>query len=260
MKMFKLISTYLSYFFKAKTKHGIHSPFVFDLVTKAFSSKYSFSEFKKIETIRLELQHNAQRIDFFEIGAGRQKNIIQKKIGDIALNSAKSKKYCFLLYNLINYFKPQTMLELGTSLGISAMYQAAANADGQLITLEGNKNVAEIAKLSFNRLNLTNINIQIGLFDDILPEILKNSPTLDYVFFDGNHRKDSTIKYFNQCLPIINNNTLFIFDDIHWSKEMEEAWEIIKSNNQVTTTIDIFFMGIVFFRKELSKENFVVRF
>ena len=83
--------------------------------------------------------------------------------------------------------------------------------------------------------------------------------TYNLIYFDGNHSKKATLEYFELLLPTLTNDAVWIFDDIHWSKDMEEAWEIIKNHSKVKVTIDTFQWGIVFFRKEQEKEHFVIR-
>ena len=126
---------------------------------------------------------------------------------------------------------------------------------------------AEVAKGHFEKLSASNIHQVTGNFDDeIVPSIRRflsrkaKPASLDFVFFDGNHHKEPTLRYFLQSLEYANNNSVFVFDDIRWSPEMEEAWKEIREHPQVTITVDLFFMGIVFFRKELAKQNFVIRF
>jgi predicted O-methyltransferase YrrM len=193
------------------------------------------------------------------MGTGRSG---KRTISEIAERSLKSEKYGQLLFRLVNHFKPNTILELGTSLGISTAYLASANPNSKVITIEGCPNIASEAKKNFEILGLKNIESVIGNFDSVLPAALCQLPTADckLVFFDGNHKKEPTLRYFNQCLELADNTSVFIFDDIHWSNEMEEAWEEIKSHPQVTVTIYLFFLGLVFFRKEQVKQNFIVRF
>ena len=105
-----------------------------------------------------------------------------------------------------------------------------------------------------------NINITLGDFQTTLQEKLKEINTINLAFIDGNHQKEPTITYFKECLKYSNNNTIFIFDDIHWSKGMENAWGYIKSHQKTTLTIDLFYIGIVFIKSELSKENYTIRF
>ncbi|MCD4745762.1 MAG: class I SAM-dependent methyltransferase [Bacteroidales bacterium] len=261
MKIIRFIIRFIKYYFSAKTKYDIHSPFVFNLITKVLTDKKKYDDYYKAEEIRNYLLNNNQRIIVNDFGAGLSSELKSaKKIKTIAKHSAKSPKYAKVLYCLVKYFQPRTILELGTSLGISAIYQSLAAPESKFITIEGCPNIAGIAKQNFNKLNLKNIELIVGKFDDVLQIALSKYETLDYIFFDGNHKKEATIKYFEQCIPLINNNTLFVFDDIHWSKEMEEAWEQIKKNPLATITIDIFFMGFVFFRKELTKQDFIIRF
>lgn len=257
MKRLKFILKYIRYYFVAQNENDIHSPFVFDLFTNIIKDTNPFYIYEEIEAIRSELLQSSKEIIVRDYGTGSSH---KRKIKNIAKHSVKSPKHAQLLFRLINHFQPETLLEFGTSLGISALYQAAVNKNSKLITLEGCPQTAEIARQNFRKLNMNNIELVTGDFDDMLPEILKQINKLDYVFFDGNHRKEPTISYFKQCLPFINNNTFFVFDDIHWSDDMERAWETIKEHPQVTGTLDLFFMGLVFFRKDLEKQHFVIWF
>ena len=255
MKRIKFILKYLKHFLSAHSLDDIHSPFVFKLTTEVIRAKTTFHEFESIENIRKKLLKKSQLID-----TQNSNQIIKKKISYIAKHSAKSSKQAQFLFRLIKYFQPTSMIEIGTSLGISAMHQAMAAPQIKLTTIEGNPQLIKIANENFHELGLKNIELINGNFDIVLPNIVTTINQADYVFFDGNHQKDATINYFNLFLNKTHNDTIFIFDDIHWSDGMEEAWEIIKSNNQVTVTIDLFFMGIVFFNKQLSKENFKIKF
>lgn len=249
--------------------HGIHSPFVYELATKILPDKRPYEGYKQAETVRKQLLRDTTLIDVTDYGAGAGndgKKLYQRAIKDIARTSAKPPKLAKLLHRLCAHYKPKYLLELGTSLGVSTIYQATAVATNHptnytFITLEGSESTATIARKNFAECGLEN-NVQVGVgnFDDTLPLYLKQFPQLDYVFFDGNHRYQPTIDYFHQCLPLAHENTLFVFDDIRWSDEMERAWEEIKNHPQVTVTVDLFFMGLVFFRKGQAKQHFTVRF
>lgn len=252
---------YWGYRLGSDTKHDIHSPFIFDLLTKIIEDKSQFEVFQKIENLRQELLKSDVEILVNDLGAGSSVNSSSKrKVKDIARIAAKPKKYAQLLYRIVNYFKPQVILELGTSLGISTLYQALANPDSKLITIEGCAETAALAKSNFAKENAGNIEQIVGNFDQQLSLVLNKVNQVDYVFFDGNHKKEPTLKYFNLCLQKIHNDSIFIFDDIHWSDEMEDAWSTIKAHLQVTVTIDLFFLGIVFFRKEQAKQDFIIKY
>jgi predicted O-methyltransferase YrrM len=252
---------YLIYRLKSVDEHGVHSPFVFELTTTVIYNKVKFYNFQKIEELRGKLLQSSREINLIDLGAGSAKSLKNKrKVSEIALHSAKSPKYAQLLFRLANYFQPKTILELGTSLGISTSYLASVNSESAVFTIEGSEEIAEIAKNNFQELELTNIRSISGNFDSELPLLLERIETLDFVFFDGNHRKEPTLNYFEQCLKKATEKSVFVFDDIYWSKEMTEAWEEIKKNERVSVTIDLFFIGIVFFRKEQAKQHFVIKF
>jgi predicted O-methyltransferase YrrM len=258
-KKSRFIRDNISYYFSAKTKYDIHSPFVFEFVTKVLNQKKASNEqIENIEKIRRDLLHSSLLINVEDFGAGSSsQQTILHKVKDIVKNSSKSSKYANLLYRLINYYKLTNILELGTSAGISSMYMAVAS--GNVVTIEGCPETAKLAGENFNKLGFENIQQRIGNIDELLPEIASQQ-TFDCVFFDANHTEEATIRYFELCLKSIKNESVFIFDDINWSDGMKKAWHNIKQHASVKVTIDLFFMGIVFFRKELSKEDFVIRF
>jgi predicted O-methyltransferase YrrM len=262
MNKYRIIKDYLNYYFRAKTKHSIHSPFVFEFITKVLNQKTLRPEqFTRIEKLRKDMLVSSNEINVIDFGAGGVSTQTKVcKVSDIARNSAKSKKYAHLLCRIIAYYNLRNILELGTSAGISSMYIATASPEIKLTTIEGCPETARLAEEKFKSLQIKNIYQIIGNFDVVLPEVLKQENHFDCIFFDGNHREGSTIRYFEQSLPHIGSDSVFIFDDINWSEGMKLAWNNIKNHPSVTVTIDLFFIGIVFFRKELSKEDFVIRF
>ncbi len=246
---------------KRKSGHGIHSPFVFDLLTNIIKDTTPFYAFDDIDKLRDKLLSSDKKILIKDYGAGSKYNTSNiRKVKDIVRHSAINKKYGELLFRLVNYFKPQTLLELGTSLGLGSLYLAMPDSKSILYTIEGCEETAKIARQNFKNSGIDNIKLSTGNFDNKLPEVLKKIKKLDFVFFDGNHKKQPTLSYFRQCLSHITPDTVFIFDDIHWSKEMDEAWNEIKEHKKVTVTIDLFFLGLVFFRQEIAKQNFVIKF
>lgn len=258
----RFVIKYFQYWLRANKVHAVHSPFVFSLVQNVLRDKRGFYAFSKIENRRKELLANTRMITITDLGAGSSlQKVTEKKVCDIARSAAKSPKYGQLLFRLVNYFQPRTIIELGTSLGISGSYLASANSGSQLFTLEGSEEIAHIASETFSLQRLNNIRIIQGNFEDTLAPLLQRVSALDMAFIDGNHRKEPTLRYFSQCLTQAHPDTVFIFDDIHWSKEMEEAWKIIQTNPAVTLTIDLFFLGLVFLKTELKeKQHFILRF
>ncbi len=261
---FQLLSKYLHYQFTASNSkgHGIHSPFVFDFITKILNDKKDYPAYSKVEALRNKLLDDQTLLEVEDFGAGSvvsKKN--QRTVSSIAKNAAKSKKYGQLLYRIIKYYQPQTILELGTSLGITTFYLSLASPDAKLISMEGAKEILSLAILNFKSLGLHNIEIVHGNFDDTLKTTVRNLSSVDFAFIDGNHRQVPTEEYFQDLLLKTNDHSILVFDDIHWSREMEAAWENIKNHASVTCSIDLFFIGIIFFRKEFKEKlEFKIRF
>jgi predicted O-methyltransferase YrrM len=260
----QLALKYLQYFLTALNGkgHGVHSPFVFEFITKVLNDKTEYSCYKEIEQLRSQLKNDNTLLTIEDFGAGsRMHASYKRKVSEIATNSLKPRKFSQLIFRMVNFYKPLNVLELGTSLGITTAYIASADTNNKVITMEGAKEVAAIARKNFQSLQLKNIKIIEGDFDTNLSRVLNDLPSVDFAFVDGNHRKEPTIKYFEQLLLKTTNNSILVFDDVHWSKEMEEAWEYIKQHFSVTLSIDLFFIGIIFFRHEqLEKQHFTIRF
>ena len=261
MNKLNYLIKYISYKKKATNAHGVHPPFLFELYNNVIADETSFYAFDDIESIRAKLLLSNFEIDINDFGAGSSVNKSTKRtVADIAKNTLKAPKYGQLLFRLVNRFKPQTILELGTSLGVSTLYLAAANSKSTVTTVEGCPNISKVAQVNFNKVGVKNVILVNDQFDNFLPEYLKKTDKLDFVFFDGNHTKEATLNYFNLCLPKAGQQTVFVFDDIYWSKGMNEAWDEIKKNPKITLSVDLFALGIVFFNSELSKEDFVLKY
>lgn len=259
----KQIIRYITHFLRLRSKYRIHSPFIFSFYQNILCDKAYNHDFEQIEHIREDLQARHRYIKRVDLGARAVEFPYSQRfvrVKDIARHSSVSPRKGRLLYRMMNYYKPRSVVELGTSFGISTMYLAMGYRNSKVITVEGCTDTLNIAVHNFNRLALSNIDEINGNFDTKLPEILERCGTIDFVFFDGNHKKEATLRYFDECLGHIGNNTIFVFDDIHWSRDMELAWTNIREHPSVRVTVDLFDMGIVFFRKELSKEDFVLNF
>lgn len=260
----KLALKYIRYYLNASNGngHGVHSPFVFDFIKNVLNDKRHFYAYDEVEQVRESLLRNDALLEIEDFGAGSaviKSN--QRKISSIAKSSLKPKKFGQLMMRIVNYYGIQTSVELGTSLGVTSAYLASGNLNGRLYTHEGAKLVAAVARKYFDKLQLQNIDLIEGNFDITLQTTLQRVKTIDFAFVDGNHRREPTLHYFTQLLEKKTERSIFIFDDIHWSDGMEEAWQQIQQHPDVTLTIDLFFIGLVFFRKEQKvAQHFAIRF
>jgi len=279
-----LIQRYFSYLLNATDEHGVHSPFVFrlycdvirrkkaryfQLIRVALSDEPDFTDRNQaeisattaIETLRNKLLQDDRSITITDFGAGsRIYKGNQRLIRQIAKSAEKSPAFGQLLFRLIYHFKPQTIFDLGTSLGMTTLYQAKGNPNAQVISFEGCEATAAIAQQNFDALSCPNIRLVTGNLDHTLQEELQKITRLDFAFFDANHRYQPTVDYFEKCLEKAHEDSLFVFDDIHWSDEMQAAWQYIQAHSEVRVTIDLFYVGLVFFRKKQPKQHFVLKF
>jgi len=233
---------------------------VFHLVTKCFYDKNPKPEYKILKEYRNSLLENKNTIKVTDFGAGSKVfKSNTRQISKIAKTAGINQKRAELLFRITNYFQPESILEIGTSLGLATSALALGNPKAKIITLEGCPETANQCKLQLQKFKINNVNSIITEFGEYLQSQNLISNIFHLIYIDGNHSKKATLNYFDLLLPTVSNETLWIFDDIHWSPEMEAAWEIIKTHPKVTVTIDTFQWGMVFFRKEQPKEHFVIR-
>jgi predicted O-methyltransferase YrrM len=263
---FQLGLKYLKYFFTASNGrgHGIHSPFVFEFIEQILlPSHKNKSVFKKIEnTRRAYIAETNLFVDVVDLGAGSvSKSGSRRSIAQIAKGAAKNPKFARLLYRMVEYYKVESVLELGTSLGLTTRYLAIDGEKVKVQTIEGAPAIADFSRKAFDEEGFVNIDVLVGDFDSKLPEALSKMTGRKMFFFDGNHQYEPTIRYFKEIITTCIEEDILVFDDIHWSKGMEKAWQEIKKNERVSCSIDLFFIGIVFLRKEFKEKlDFTIRF
>jgi predicted O-methyltransferase YrrM len=262
--MLHIISSYIKFLWHSKNEHAVHSPFVFNLLTKCFYDKKYKREYLILENYRKSLLENKNFIEVTDFGAGsRVFKSNTRQISKIAKTAGISPKRAKLLFRVVRYFQPNTVLEIGTSLGLATSALALGNLEAKVITLEGCPNTSAVAQNQLENFECNNVDTVVtefeSYFKDIQRELKTETENFDLIYFDGNHSKKATLAYFDHLLPTTTNDSVWIFDDIHWSSEMEEAWELIKNHPKVKVTIDTFQWGFVFFRREQEKEHFIIR-
>ncbi len=248
---------YLKWRAGAKSIYGIHSTFVYNLAERLRRKKVS-SRCRRYDEYVKHLKKSKTVIETVDFGAGAQNGAyktVMTEVGKLVRKRTHGFKQLHLLFRISDYFKPKTILEFGTAAGVSAVYLKKPVPNARMITMEGCASLANRAEKTFKDLHLHNVEIEVGNFDVILPDVLKGFETIDLIYFDGNHRKEPTLQYFEQCLPYAGEESVFIFDDIYWSDGMSAAWETIKNDPRVTLTVDLFWFGLVFFKKNRVKQN-----
>ncbi|MBW4362606.1 O-methyltransferase [Flavobacterium taihuense] len=254
------IKSYIKFLWHSKNEHAVHSPFVFNLLIKCFYDKKFKSEYAVLKKYRNNFLQNNNTIEVTDFGSGsRVFKSNTRQISQIAKIAGISTKRTQLLLRIVHYFQPKTMLEIGTSLGLATSALALGSTKAKIITLEGCPETAKQAQLQLKEFGFNNIESAVAEFNSYFKNHQPSTINYQLIYFDGNHSKKATLDYFEFLLPTITNETVWIFDDIHWSAEMEEAWEIIKNHPKVTVSIDTFRWGLVFFRYEQPKQHFIIR-
>jgi len=231
MNRFNYIKRYLSYLIKGKSKYYIHSPFVYQLVSEVIQDDRHFYAFDEIEEIK-----------------------------DIAKHASASHKKGKLLFNVAHHFNSKQILELGTSLGLSTAYLAKVSSKNSITTVEACGNTAKEAQANLNTLHLNNVHLIKNTFEKAIPVLLNKKEPFDLIYFDGNHRKEATLQYFNQLLSLKKESSIFVFDDINWSDGMHEAWIEITAHPAVSVSVDLFQVGLVFFKSDQANQHFQLWF
>jgi predicted O-methyltransferase YrrM len=251
------LKSYLQYRLKARGANSLHSPFVFEFFQEVLQNPYNFYAFEEIENLRDQLLLNKKQIEFQSLGAKKEK--VKSTVSNQARKSLLPVEKAIFLFQLAYWLKPKTVVELGTCMGVTTAYLAKAHPS-KIFTFEGISQLAEIATEVWDELQIPDIELISGDIDQTLPFLLeKEKPEIDLAFVDANHTYEATLRYFHLLKNQISVHGCLVFDDIYWSSGMAKAWEEIKADQDVTVSIDVYHFGLVFFRKESQKENFIIQ-
>jgi predicted O-methyltransferase YrrM len=253
------INQFVKHVFTARNTggFGVHSPYLFHFTRYILKENFPFYCFREIENERQKLCSRQDFIEKTDFGTGKSKRI---NIASIAHSSLGKARKLQLLFRIINHYQFYTVLELGTSLGISTAYMALANSKLKCITLEGCEQTAAIAMQTFENLKIQNIQQIVGNIDVKLTDVLSDVNQIDFVYMDANHTFEATSNYFDSILPHLSENAIVVIDDIYWSTDMQKAWTKIIDHPKVTSSINLFSFGIVFMKPDLHKKHYKMRF
>jgi predicted O-methyltransferase YrrM len=254
---------FLDFLLHSGTRYRIHSPFLYAFTDEVIRKDRHVPGSESIEKARKECLSSREIIRKTDYGTGGDAMAgitYPVKISTIASASLTSPKHARRLYRLARYIKAESILEIGTSLGITTAYLSLANPGARIITLEGCPELCRKAGENFNKLGIENIEIIEGRFEDTLEKALEKLGGADLVIIDGNHRGEALKAYFECTMHYVKNDSVVICDDIHSSEEMEKAWEEIIRDERTRISLDLFKSGWVLFRKESSREHFKLRY
>lgn len=255
------VISYINYWLSEVNAHSLQAPFVYNLYTSCIQRDSNKHDFAAIEKTRKKLLSSQLMVTPVSWGAPStvHRNDTKIKVSSIAKKGLTKPKISRLLARLIDYTNSKQIVELGTSFGLNTLYLAHAN-NTRITTFEGSKEIADIALTNFEFFEKENIKLILGNIDDELPKFTDSRLHIDFAYIDANHRYKPTLKYFNLLLKRMHDDSIIVLDDIYWSKEMTQAWNDIKEHPQVTLSVDLYDVGIVFFKPDLSKAHYTLMF
>lgn len=252
-----LLFEIINYYLIAQGRHGTHSPFAYDFIDKCVRVHLDQKFSAKRDSLFSELKYSNEIITVQDFGAGSKKMGKQRGIPSIFKNSSSKGKYADLLYRISNFYKPQKILELGTSLGVGTIHLQAGNMKSEIITVEACKETLAIAQKNFKQFDF-NIKAINSTFQQYIEQL--NEEKFDLIYIDGHHDGDSLLLYLEKLIPFIHNDTIVLLDDIRWSNSMNNAWKIICKSEFYNVSIELLRMGIITPRKQQTKQHFVFRY
>ena len=256
---FRMFKEYVSHRFLAVNSkgHGVHSPFFFDFITRVLPDSGHSPIFDKPERYRKALLSDPTSFERVEMGAGSRGRKELATVRSRAFRSLQKARWARLLYRMVAHHRPGPIPEIGTSFGVTTEYLAAADPNVPVFTLEGDPFVARRAARQFQADGFSQIRLIEGNFDDTLSDTLRQVGHVGFVWLDGNHRKEPTLRYVEQLIGHLHNDSMLVLDDIYWSSSMQAAWQQIQQHPAVTGTIDLFQLGVVLFRREFRQKSHI---
>jgi predicted O-methyltransferase YrrM len=248
--------TYISYWLDAVDEHSLHSPFFFDFYTRVVKNKTGEEGIASIEQLRNKLLADHRPLKTRDPGS-RQSNK-PRTVSSITQTSVSPLRFSGIYSRMIQHFKAHTILELGTSVGINTLY-LAQQRDSSITTFEGSPELADMARLTFDFAEARNIRLIEGNLDRTLSEFLQTIRKIDFILMDANHRYQPTVSYFESLLTRISESSIVVLDDIHYSAEMEKAWNELKTHKLVYGSADLYRCGILFFDPSLNKQHVILQ-
>ena len=263
IRKLRLAYYYLVYRIRSSSKFGVHSPYIYNFYTEVILDRTFRDAYNRIEQQRASLLRQRSLLETTDFGAGASSGDYKtrfRQVKEVTKHSSISPKFGKLIHRIVSHIAPKEIMEVGTAMGISTLYIATAAPKSKIVTMEGCAMIAEKARENFNIFKMENIELDLGNFNTLMAKTLQKFDQLDFVLIDGNHRKDPTIEYFEMMLPLLQSNSIVMIDDIYWSKGMTEAWNKIKKNERVSISIDLFKMGVLIFKEDIAKEDFILKF
>lgn len=227
-------------FLRYRKGFGVHSPFAFSFITKVIDERYGYYAYNDIELIRRQLVHR---------NCPMLKTDIKRSHGE-------------LLFRIVNYFKPERLIQIGTSAGIGSLYMTAPSSRLNYLLLDSDDNNAEQTIWSLRKFNpkASSVSVIAGDYLKTLPAALSKMSAVDFLFFNSAKDKEKNMIYLDEAIKYVQSDTVFFIEGIRSNREMRQLWKNICLREDVSVTFDLYNVGVVFFNKKLHKQNYIVFF
>ncbi|MEG1544886.1 MAG: SAM-dependent methyltransferase [Tannerellaceae bacterium] len=234
--------------------YGVHSPFVYNLITKVIEEKCSYYSLYDIELLRKKLLFRTEPVSCL---VDRKKGKVRRlTVGEVVARKAIQPRHGALLFRLTNYFKSQNILQLGSGMGLSTLYMTSYVVPLRCLVLEPQLEVAGVARQVYGEASRNPIDLRVGAYEELLPQALNDLPRLDFVFFNTPSNATDNEWLFNECVKQVHKDSVFIFEGIKSTARMRTFWKQICGRPEVTVTVDLYDMGLVFFNSKLHKRDY----
>lgn len=240
-----MAARYISYYLASKTLNSITAPNIIELINETLEDTREYYAFRELEVMRTDMLRRQDKIEILDLGAGSKvSNTKHKTVAQIAKSALSPSNKAQFLFRLVKYLQPSSILELGTSLGLSALYMHKGCSSSRLITIEGSPHIAHVAKHYFD-IEKVDIDLIVSSFDDALSSTQLKNEKQDLIYVDGNHTKEATMRYVDLLYDNLTDGGIFILDDIYWSAGMTAAWKSLKEDRRFRFALDLFDYGIL---------------
>ncbi|MDD2435944.1 MAG: SAM-dependent methyltransferase [Massilibacteroides sp.] len=218
--------------------HGVHSPFVFNFITKVIDERAAYYCLKDIELTRKKFFYENEPFHKWEIRP----------------------KYGALLMRISNYLKPQNLLLIGSDLSFSALYSSSYASTTRCVVLEEKTEIAAFSRSVIEKHRAKNILLKEGVYQKTVSEVLEHTDKLDFVYFGYPNDSALDIPVFECILPHLHEHSVLILRGIRKTKDRKEFWNRLCARPEVSVTIDVYELGIAFFNHKIHKKNYIVSF
>ena len=233
--------------------HGIHSPFLFRLITEVVENRTSLPEykiFKGLKSYVLDLLDGFSEPSLSNIY--HQFKVPSSNPHQLYRKIELPLRYSKVVFRLIREFKPSSVVYYGPSLGASLVIIAMANNDNHIYQFINDAACELVSKELLKDSAISNVHF----FQE------NEVPSVDHEFVVINYPGNPVVSQnmAQKCLHVHGDDDVLIIRGIHESKEMEVIWRELIASESVRVSLDLFEIGIALFRKGLQKENFIQRF